>query len=198
MLCCFASSLTNAQYMWGPNESQRLEMEKKLDLPSAHFFCLPPPSPRPPAPSPPGWWPAWCPPSRGCRWGTVDGALLVRLRRQVLPHNRHTHPPCLSPAVSGQAGLHFSTQFVFLYFSTVFLSYHTQRQRHTDIIASCLRAGRPGFFTLAQLSQVGSNLLWREKTRLFTPDMSFLLCSLLLRAKKGEIFGAISSTNINC
>ena len=40
MLCSFASSLTNAQYMWGPNESQRLEMEKKTKLAISALLLL--------------------------------------------------------------------------------------------------------------------------------------------------------------
>ena len=107
----------------------------------------------------------WC----GRRWSDCDG----RSYRTT-----DTHPPCsLSPAVSGAGRAVFLNWICQMYFLTVFLSYRTDTdtQTHTHTLVSCLRAGRPGFFTLAQLSQVGSNLLWQTKTAAIHPWHVFSL-----------------------
>ena len=113
------------------------------------------------------------------------GALLVRLRHlPVSDRTTEAHPPCLSPAVLGQAGLLFSTQFVKCISQLCFClntQAQTQTHRNTNTLASFLGTGRPGFFTLVQHSRVDWNLFWQKKTVSIHP--CFFFCPLPLGSK---------------
>ena len=189
MLCCFASPLTNTVHV-GPkrkpkvrNGTTGLAISALLLLATAFsaassslsaslMACLMSSITRMPAAN------CWC----GRRWSDCGG----RSYRTT-----DTHPPCsLSPAVSGQAGLDFSTQFVKC-ISQLYFCVSAQTQTHTHTLASCLRAGMPGFFTLAQLSQVGSNLLWHKKNSVYSSLTCVFSCALW-RGSKHKVSQRVS------
>ena len=105
-------------------------------------------------------------------------ALLVRLRRQVLPHNRHT--PTLQPEPSclgGRQGWISQLNLWNVFLSCISVFPHRHRHIHTPWPAASGQACLD-FSPLLSFHRSAQIYSDTKKQRLFIPDMCFLFCPL--------------------